>query len=624
MMRIKIVLTILSAIVVCLTMLGACGGGGSGGGGGGDGNIPGPPGTLQFLETSFDITEGEVANIRVARSGGDSGVVSVDYATADGTAIAGEDYPAMNGTLTYADGTSGNQTISIFITDDNAAEGSESFTVTLSNVSRATLGANSSATVNIIDNDVAVTGSGFAKGIVSGFGSVIVGGTDYIVAGTTTITVDDNPGSTENELEIGDYVEVQSTFNDDGTTTTFTADSIEAVESVEGPVDLLASIIDGPDTGTLQVLGQTVRVTPVTILDNADFDADGLTDLLDGDYIEAHGLRRPDGSVDSSRIERKDPLVTDVIEMTGIIGTATPASDRFTINGLTVTYTLAGLQDFPGGREPEVGDLVEVKGTPAGLAAGPTLAADSVELKTRGLAGADDDRAEVEGFIEACNGPPCDSFSIDGVDVQLASSVTYAPASLGQADLSNDIKIEAEGRFSGGILIANKIEFKPDNNSRIEATVDSNSSNMMVLLGVTFNYDPTTTEFRDQSGSPVGDITLVTSGHYVEARGDEDPPDSNMVEANDVRRDDPPGDGRMIVRGIADSKSSTPSLEVSVLGVTVALTGSTQCRNLDDGLYAGGCAAFVSDVKPGITSVNARGVSFSGGTLTAEEIELEN
>ena len=41
----------------------------------------------------------------------------------------------------------------IAITDDATAEPAESFTVTLSNVSVATLGANSSATVNIIDDD---------------------------------------------------------------------------------------------------------------------------------------------------------------------------------------------------------------------------------------------------------------------------------------------------------------------------------------------------------------------------------------------------------------------------------------------------------------------------------------
>ncbi len=136
-----------------LLVLAACGG--DGGGVSGDVNMTGPPGTLQFLETSFDASEGTVVNILVARSGGSSGVVSVDYATADGTAVAGSDYPAATGTLTYSDGMSGNQTISIAITDDSTVENTETFTVTLSNISRATLGANSSAVVNIIDNDTA-------------------------------------------------------------------------------------------------------------------------------------------------------------------------------------------------------------------------------------------------------------------------------------------------------------------------------------------------------------------------------------------------------------------------------------------------------------------------------------
>jgi len=128
-----------------LLVLTACGG--SSGGGGSN-----PPGTIQLGSTSFDVTEGAVINIMVTRSGGSSGVASVNYATSDGTAVAGTDYPATSGTLTFADGVSGNQTISIPITDDNTAEVAEAFTVTLSNVSGATLGADSSATVNIVNN----------------------------------------------------------------------------------------------------------------------------------------------------------------------------------------------------------------------------------------------------------------------------------------------------------------------------------------------------------------------------------------------------------------------------------------------------------------------------------------
>ena len=138
------------SMTIFLLVLAACGG--SGGGGGGGGNLPG---TLQLGSTSYDVAEGAVVNITVTRSGGSSGVVSVDYATADGSAVASADYPATIGTLTFADGVSGNQTISIAIIDDNLAEFSETFAVTLSNVSRATLGARSIATVNITDSDAA-------------------------------------------------------------------------------------------------------------------------------------------------------------------------------------------------------------------------------------------------------------------------------------------------------------------------------------------------------------------------------------------------------------------------------------------------------------------------------------
>jgi hypothetical protein len=117
----------------------------------GDGGVTNTAGTIQLGSTTYDVTEGAVINILVSRGGGSSGVASVDYATSDGTALAGADYPAMSGTLTFADGISGNQTISIPITDDTTAEVAEAFTLTLSNVSGATLGVNSSATINIVN-----------------------------------------------------------------------------------------------------------------------------------------------------------------------------------------------------------------------------------------------------------------------------------------------------------------------------------------------------------------------------------------------------------------------------------------------------------------------------------------
>ena len=116
----------------------------------GEGGDSVAPGTLQLSRTSFDAAEGSIVNVRVARSGGSDGVASVDYATADGTALGGSDYTAAGGTLTWPDRVSGNLTITIPIIDDGIVEPTESFTVTLRNAAVATLGANSSATVNIV------------------------------------------------------------------------------------------------------------------------------------------------------------------------------------------------------------------------------------------------------------------------------------------------------------------------------------------------------------------------------------------------------------------------------------------------------------------------------------------
>ena len=58
--------------------------------------------------------------------------VSVDYATADGTATAGADYTAASGTLTFAPGETA-KTVPVAILDDAIDEGKETFKLKLSN-----------------------------------------------------------------------------------------------------------------------------------------------------------------------------------------------------------------------------------------------------------------------------------------------------------------------------------------------------------------------------------------------------------------------------------------------------------------------------------------------------------
>ena len=62
--------------------------------------------------------------------------VTVDYATSDGTATAGDDYTAASGTLTFEAGET-SKTVSVAIVDDGVDDGGETFTLTLSNPSGA-------------------------------------------------------------------------------------------------------------------------------------------------------------------------------------------------------------------------------------------------------------------------------------------------------------------------------------------------------------------------------------------------------------------------------------------------------------------------------------------------------
>ena len=77
--------------------------------------------------------------------------VTVDYGTSAGTATAAQDYTTTSGTVTFAPGDTA-ETISVPIIDDHVEDGDETFTVTLSNPTNATLG-NRIATGTIHNND---------------------------------------------------------------------------------------------------------------------------------------------------------------------------------------------------------------------------------------------------------------------------------------------------------------------------------------------------------------------------------------------------------------------------------------------------------------------------------------
>lgn len=142
-------------------------------------------GTFSFAASSFVILEnGVFATINVVREGGSAGAVSVNYATSDGTAIAGTDYTAANGVLAFAAGET-NQTFLVPLLDDAIVEGDETLLLTLSNpAGGASLGAVPAAVLTITDDDF--------------FGTLQFSATDFTAsegAGQAVITVSRADGS---------------------------------------------------------------------------------------------------------------------------------------------------------------------------------------------------------------------------------------------------------------------------------------------------------------------------------------------------------------------------------------------------------------------------------------------
>lgn len=109
-------------------------------------------GVVNLDSATYSVNEksGHVT-VSATRSNGSSGSVTVDYNTHNGTAVTGQDFDAVSGTLSWADGESGTKTIDIPISADSITEPNESFSIDLSNPTNALTLGTSSSTVTIMD-----------------------------------------------------------------------------------------------------------------------------------------------------------------------------------------------------------------------------------------------------------------------------------------------------------------------------------------------------------------------------------------------------------------------------------------------------------------------------------------
>ncbi|MBD2148282.1 Calx-beta domain-containing protein, partial [Sphaerospermopsis sp. FACHB-1194] len=210
------------------------------------------------------ITEGNSgttnAVFTVTRSGTASQPITVNYATANGTATAGSDFTSTSGTLTFATNET-TKTIAISILGDTTVEGNETFFVNLSNPTNATIvDAQGQGTIN--NDDVALPSITLAVSP----SSVTENGTANLVYTFTRTGLTTNP-LTVNYNIAGTAASTDYTGATPGTgkTITFAAGSSTATLTIDPTAD---TTVEANETvaltlaaGTGYTVGTTTAVT---------------------------------------------------------------------------------------------------------------------------------------------------------------------------------------------------------------------------------------------------------------------------------------------------------------------------------------------------------------------------
>lgn len=112
------------------------------------------PTVIQFSQASYQVTEGTVqTNITVTRTGPNTLPSTVDYVVNDATAVQKSDFTFASGFVLFLAGET-SKTFPVLISDDAYFEGPETATLQLTAASGAVVGTPSTATLEIVDNEL--------------------------------------------------------------------------------------------------------------------------------------------------------------------------------------------------------------------------------------------------------------------------------------------------------------------------------------------------------------------------------------------------------------------------------------------------------------------------------------
>ena len=380
-------------------------------------------------------------------------------------------------------------------------------------------------------------------GTVSGFGSVFINGIEYDTSGAT-ISIDGQSAS-ESDLRVGMVVEVEG--SDDGSIGSLT--SISNSDELEGLV--ISNAVDATtQTGTMDILGQTVNISATTIFESKVAGVTQASDVIAGNIVEVNGYSDSSGNIFATRLEVKAADLASYlashpegIELKGIVGTIDSMAMTFPLGGISVNYA-AAMIDISGGLQE--GQYVEVKST-TGLNGSGELVASRIELENNGEMGHhgdENDEFEIKAMItqDYANG----QFMLDGITVIVDSNTELDGVTTAQ--LLAGMMVEVEGQYdANGDLVANKVELEDAADAEVKDVIQSivadgtNAGTITLMDGTVVIVTPETLMVDDRNNGmmPVQmfNLTHLAVGDYIEVDGHRDSV-TGAITAYKLKRDD--------------------------------------------------------------------------------------
>jgi hypothetical protein len=296
------------------------------------------------------------------------------------------------------------------------------------------VGGTGHSTPQSVQKDAAVrSGDGIGGtgivGIVTGFGSVCLNGLEVEYDDSTVIDSNGAAASSA-DLAVGQLVVVEAAGRGDR----LRAERIAVRDAAVGP----AFAID-PARRELVVLGQTVRIGPdAPLADRASQQPLALGDIAVGDFLAVSGLRRADGIVVATRVDRVAP--SDRVSVSGPLRPL--ESGGFAVGELRVTNETAVEANLADRSALVIGRFDAQTGI---------LAATRIESSVRWEK--PPERVAIEGLLQADSSKGRFRTNFADVDASRAS------AAVGK--LKRDDRVIVNGKWSaGGLVLADEIRIE--------------------------------------------------------------------------------------------------------------------------------------------------------------------